>query len=105
MRYWIIPVLACAVANQAHAGGFIGANVNNPNVNVKAGLYLGTHNTDTTTQSGKLANVYAVQDVALGKPGSDPSNSNTVKQRGGLVQAAYVGQAIYGVPMLPNSPP
>lgn len=84
MRYWIIPVLVCVGAAQAHAGSFIGANISNPIVSVKGGAYLGQQNTDTTTQNS-LVNAYAVGSVAGGT--NNPSNNTTVKQKG-LVNAA-----------------
>ncbi len=88
MKYWIIPVLICAGAAQAHAGSFLGANINNPIVNLKAGVSAGPTNSDTATQNS-LVNAYAVQNLAVG---SNPSNDTTVKQKG-LVNA-YAGQSI-----------
>ncbi len=84
MRYWIIPVLVCAGAAQAHAGSFIGANINNPIVSVKAGAALGQTNSDTTTQNSFI-NAYAVGSVAAG---SNPSNNTTVSQKGAVNAAA-----------------
>ncbi len=100
MKYWIIPVLVCAGAAQAHAGSFLGANINNPIVNLKAGVSAGPTNSDSTTQNS-LVNGYAVQNLAVG--GSSPSNNTTVKQKG-LVNA-YAGQNIALYNGAPGSTP
>lgn len=99
MKYLIVPVLICAGAAQAHAdsllGGnstFIGANVNNPILNLQAGAAIGQHN---STPAGGVTqhsfiNVYGVQDVAVG--GSNPSNNTAVKQKGFV--NAFAGQNV-----------
>jgi hypothetical protein len=111
MKYWLIPVLACIGVGQAHAGdfisvkpSFIGVNFgNNPLLSAKAGVSLGQHNTDNTTQTSRV-NFYGVQQVAIGKAGSSLSNDTTVTQVGNQSYAG-VGQHIESLPPLPSGQP
>ncbi|MEK4034249.1 hypothetical protein WOC76_12700 [Methylocystis sp. IM3] len=132
MRYWLIPVLVCVGAAQAHAGSFIGANINNPIVSVKGGVSVGPSNSDTANQNS-FVNAYAVQNLAVGgnspsnntnvtqkgfanayagqniaisngAPGGNPSNNTTVKQKG-VVNYVGLGQHIQSAPLMPMGGP
>ncbi len=107
MKYWLIPVLICAGASQAHADflgmgsqpGLIGVNIHNPLVSATAGVQFGPHN-NLDVQQHSLANFVGVQQVAIGKPGSSLSNNAGVTQVGAQSYTG-LGQHIETVPSLP----
>lgn len=109
MKYWIIPVLLCASAAQAHADGLlglgtspglIGVRINNPLVSATAGVQLGPHNT-LDTQQHSVVNFVGVQQVAIGKAGSSLSNDATVGQYGPQSYTG-LGQHIESLPPFPS---
>ncbi len=112
MKYWLIPVLLCAGAAQAHADSFlglgtspglIGVNISNPLVSATAGVQLGQHNT-LNTQQHSLVNFVGVQQIAIGKAGSSLSNDATVGQFGAQSYTG-LGQHIESLPPMPSFGP
>ncbi|RTL84344.1 MAG: hypothetical protein EKK29_13920 [Hyphomicrobiales bacterium] len=107
MKYLIIPVLVCAGAAQAHAGdffslspSFIGVNIRNPLLSATAGVQLGPNNNVNADQHSAV-NFFGVQQVAIGKAGSNLSNDATVTQIGNQSYTG-LGQHIESLPPLPS---
>ncbi len=109
MKYWLIPVLICAGAAQAHAQaplglggapGLIGVNIHNPLVSATAGVEFGPHN-NLDVQQNSLANFVGVQQVAIGKPGSSLSNNASIGQSGAQNYTG-LGQHIQTLPVMPG---
>jgi hypothetical protein len=110
MRYFIIAVLVSIGAGGAQAQNFlsvnpsfVGVQFSNPLVSATAGAQFG-HNNTIATQQNSLANYFAVQQVAVGKPGSSLSNTATVGQTGAQSYTG-LGQAIETLPLLPAGHP
>lgn len=94
MKYWIVPVLLCAGAAQAQAGGFLSLNPNfigvvirNPLLSATAGVQLGQNNSVNADQRS-VVNFFGVQQVAIGKAGDKLGNDAAVGQIG---SQNYVG--------------
>jgi hypothetical protein len=108
MRFLTVAVLVSIAAAQAQAQNaisvkpsFIGVNFgNNPLLSAKAGVSFGQNNVDNTTQNSAV-DFYGVQQVAIGKAGSNLSNTATVNQQGASTYAG-VGQAIRSLPPMPS---
>lgn len=101
MKYWIIPIFVCAGCAPSQALDLI-YNYTTPFVTVTTGVQTGQHNTLNTQQNSPV-NIYAVQQIAVGKPTDKLSNDATVSQAG-RVDVVNLGQHIMTSPVKPLAP-
>ncbi|WP_363347195.1 hypothetical protein [Methylocystis echinoides] len=78
MKYWLIPILVCIGAAEAQAQVY---TYSTPFVTVTTGVQAGQNNVISTQQSAPV-NIFAVQQLAVGKPNEKLSNDATVVQTG-----------------------
>ena len=101
MKYWLAPLLVCASSAPSYALDLI-YGYSTPYVNVITGVQAAEHNTLNTVQNGPV-NIYAVQQLAFGKPDAKLSNNATVQQTG-PVDIVNLDQHIVTSPIKPLAP-